>query len=162
MFPRRKLCVSLRQSESGPRLRLADCCRCAVLGAWTHRLIRFPTTLTRCALALNAFAERDAALAERDRLADLNDRLRHLLRKAQGFEAKSERLAKLDPDQLNLALEDLEQAVAKSEALEEKTRAAETPRKRRTNRGALPAHLPRIHETVAADADCPCRKPAYA
>ena len=114
------------------------------------------------ALALNAFAERDAALAERDRLADLNDRLRRLLRKAQGFEAKSERSAKLDPDQLNLALEDLEQAVAKSEALEEKTRAAETPRKRRTNRGALPAHLPRIHETVAADADCPCcKKPMH-
>ena len=56
-----------------------------MLGAWTHRLIRFPTTLTRCALALNAFAERDAALAERDRLADLNDRLRRLLRKAQGL-----------------------------------------------------------------------------
>src|SRR5215472_559210 len=40
-FPRRKLCVSLRQSESGARLGLADCCRCAELGAWTHRLIRF-------------------------------------------------------------------------------------------------------------------------
>ena len=64
------------------------------------------------ALALNAIAERDAAIAERDRLIELNDRLRHLLRKAQGFEAKSERLAKLHPDQLNLALEDLEQAIA--------------------------------------------------
>jgi hypothetical protein len=77
------------------------------------------------ALSLNALAERDAALAERDGLADLNDRLRRLLRKAQGFEANSERLAKLDP-KLNLALEDLEQAIAKSEALGEKTNAAET------------------------------------
>ena len=72
-------------------------------------------------LALNAIAERDAAIAERDRLIELNDRLRRLLRKAQGFEAKSERLAKLHPDQLNLALEDIEQTIAKAEAIEEKT-----------------------------------------
>ena len=50
------------------------------------------------ALTLNAIAERDAAIAERDSLIELNDRLRHLLRKAQGFEAKSERLAKLHPE----------------------------------------------------------------
>jgi transposase len=114
-------------------------------------------------LALNAIAERDAAIAERDRLIELNDRLRHLLRKAQGFEAKSERLAKLHPEQLNLALEDLEQAIAKAEAIEQKTQVADTPRKRRINRGALPAHLPRTHETVApADTNCPCcKKPMH-
>jgi len=116
------------------------------------------------AVALNAIAERDAAMAERDRLIELNDRLRRLLRKAQGFEPKNERLAKLHPDQLNLALEDLEQAIAKAEASEEKTQAADVPpRKRRINRGALPAHLPRIHETVApVDANCPCcKKPMH-
>ncbi len=37
------------------------------------------------ALALNAIAERDAALAERDRLIAMNEKLRQLLRKAQGF-----------------------------------------------------------------------------
>ena len=105
-------------------------------------------------MALNAIAERDAAIAERDRLIELNDRLRRLLRKAQGFEAKSERLAKLHPDQLNLALEDIEQTIAKAEAIEEKTQVAAAPRKRRLNRGALPAHLPRIHKTVAP-ADTP-------
>ena len=73
------------------------------------------------ALASTAIAERDAAIAERDRLIELNERLRRLLRKAQGFEAKSERLAKLHPDQLNLALEDIEQTIAKAEAIEEKT-----------------------------------------
>jgi transposase len=110
-------------------------------------------------LALNAIAERDAAIAERDRLIELNDRLRRLLRKAHGFEAKSERLAKLHPDQLNLALEDIEQTIAKAEAIEEKTQVAAAPRKRRLNRGALPAHLPRIHTTVApADTNCPCCK----
>ena len=108
------------------------------------------------ALAVNAIAERDVALAERDRLIAMNEKLRQLLRKAQGFEAKSERLAKLHPDQLNLALEDIEQTIAKAEAIEEKRQPAEAPRKRRINRGALPAHLPRIHERVApADTNCP-------
>src|SRR4029434_10324309 len=78
-------------------------------------------------LALNAIAERDAAIAERDRLTELNDRLRRLLRKAQGLEAKSERLAKLHPDQLNLALEDIEQTIAKGEAHAEKTQGARGP-----------------------------------
>ncbi len=112
---------------------------------------------------MNAIAERDAAIAERDRLIELNDRLRRLLRKAQGFEAKSERLAKLHPDQLNLALEDIEQTIAKAEAIEEKTQVAAAPRKRRINRGALPAHLPRIHKTVApADTNCLCcKKPMH-
>src|SRR5262249_32618382 len=55
-------------------------------------------------------AERDAALAERELLAEQNDRLRHLLRQLQRrqFGRRSE---KLDPDQLQLALEDLEQVV---------------------------------------------------
>jgi transposase len=109
------------------------------------------------ALALKAIAERDAAIAERDRLITMNEKFRQLLRKAQGFEAKSERLAKLHPDQLNLALEDIEQMIAKAEAIEEKSQAADAPRKRRINRGALPAHLPRIHETAApAETNCPC------
>jgi hypothetical protein len=108
------------------------------------------------ALALNAIAERDAATAGRDRLIAMNKKLRQLLRKAQGFEAKSERLAKLDPDQLNLALEDIEQMIAKAEAI---TQAAAAARKRRINRGARPTHLSRIHEMVApADTNYPCCK----
>jgi transposase len=131
---------------------------CAGLGAWTDRLIRFPTDIDALrALALKAIAERDAAIAERGRLITMNEKLRQLLRKAQGFEAKSERLAELHPDQLNLALEDIEQTIAKAEAIEEKSQAADAPRKRRINRGALPAHLPRIHETAApAETNCPC------
>ena len=71
------------------------------------------------ALALNALAERDAAIgernaatAERDRLIALNDRLRHLLRKVQGFDAKSERLSRLPPDQRNRTADDLAQPMA--------------------------------------------------
>jgi transposase len=109
------------------------------------------------AVALSAMAERDAAIAERDKLVEMNDRLRHLLRKAQGFDAKSERLSKLPPDQLQLALEDIELSIAKNEAIEEK-KAPDAPRpKRQANRGALPKHLPHVHETIAPeDANCPC------
>jgi len=99
-------------------------------------------------------------VAERARLIAQNDRLRHLLRKAQHarFGKKSEQLGKLPVDQLNLTLEDLEQAAAKDEAVAEKK--TKTPRaKRQPNRGALPAHLPRIHETITPhDTSCPCCK----
>ena len=77
-------------------------------------------------LVLMAWAERDAERAkngrlieERDQLAGQNDRLRHLLRQLQRMQF-GRRSEKLDPDQFNLALEDLEQAVAASEAEQEK------------------------------------------
>src|SRR5512138_2950335 len=116
-------------------------------------------------LALNAIAERDAAIAERDRLSELNDHLRRLLRKAQGLEAKSERLAKLHPDQLNLALEDIEQTIAKAEAIEEKDAGcrctAETAAQPRRTARSFAAHsqdgracrheLPVLQEADACD-----------
>src|SRR3954453_5740414 len=88
-------------------------------------------------------AERDAERAECDQLASQNDRLRHLIRQLQRlrFGRRSE---KLDPDQLNLALEDVEQAIAETEAQQEKVDPAfkrargET---RRAGRGSLPEHL---------------------
>src|SRR5690242_11929376 len=71
------------------------------------------------AMLAAAWAERDAERAEKTRLASQNDRLRHLIRQLQRlrFGRRSE---KLDPDQLNLALEDVEQAVAETEAEQEK------------------------------------------
>src|SRR6202163_3538885 len=103
-------------------------------------------------------SERDAALEECRRVMEQNDRLRHLLqqlRRAQ-FGRKSERL---DPEQLQLAIEDLETAVAAEDAEQDKTaQSVETQKKkRRTNRGSLPAHLPRVHVTLAPDSTaCPC------
>jgi transposase len=107
------------------------------------------------AFALTIITERDAATAERDRLIAENDRFRHLLRQLQRmqFGKKSE---KLDPDQFDLALEDIEAAIAKSDAFEEK-KAKGSPRKREGNRGSLPAHLPRVHVTIKPDdTNCPC------
>jgi len=64
-----------------------------------------------CAERDAAIAERETAIGERDRALSQIDRLRHLLRQLQRahFGKRSE---KLDPDQLLLTLEDIEQAIA--------------------------------------------------
>jgi len=119
-----------------------------------------PTDIaTLQALLLEARAEHDAVVAERDHLQSQNVRLQHLLRQLQRaqFGPRSE---KLDPDQLHLAFEDIEQAIAATEADDDKrdlVRARARAEKRRLNRGALPAHLPRVHVTIEPDdTNCPC------
>jgi transposase len=95
------------------------------------------------------------AAALLDRCARL-ERLLKLAKDAQ-FGRSSE---KLDADQLQLVLEDIEEAVAALEAAEGRAnprtcemRTAE----RRANRGQLPEHLPRIVETLMPAATCcPC------
>jgi transposase len=118
------------------------------------------------ALVMAARAERDAAIAqceaavvERDRALSRMDRLQHLLRQLQRaqFGRRSE---KLDPEQLQLAIEDIEQAIASDEAAEDKKDLAGARKradKRRADRGALPAHLPHVDVTIAPeDTNCPC------
>ena len=112
-----------------------------------------------CAERDAAIAERETAIGERDRALSQIDRLRHLLRQLQRahFGKRSE---KLDPDQLLLTLEDIEQAIAESEAHDDKKDAIAAKvraEKRRANRGALPRHLPRVDVTIAPeDTNCPC------
>src|SRR3954470_300900 len=67
-----------------------------------------------------AWAERDVERAEKAQLAAQNDRLRHLIRQLQRLQF-GPRSEKLDPDQLNLALEDVEQVIAEPEAEQGKT-----------------------------------------
>jgi transposase len=118
------------------------------------------------ALVLATIAERDVTLAERDALAlerdtlqTQNDRLRHLLLqlKRLHFGPRSERLPE---EQLQLAFEAIEQAIAKADAEAEKrdpARRLDNAAKRRASRGALPPHLPRIEVTLAPeDTACPC------
>jgi transposase len=118
------------------------------------------------ALVLTAWAERDAERTEkarlaeeRDRLAGQNDRLRHLLRQLQRMQF-GRRSEKLDPDQLNLALEDLEQVVAAVEAEQEKAAPAlkrARAEQRQAGRGSLPEHLPRVEVVIEPeDRACPC------
>src|SRR5436189_784689 len=110
-------------------------------------------------LVAAARAERDAAIVERDHALSQIDRLRHLLRQLQRaqFGRRSE---KLDPEQLLLALEDIEQAIAGNEAADDKkdpVAARARSEKRRANRGALPIHLPHVDVTIEPeDTNCPC------
>ena len=64
-------------------------------------------------------AERDAAIAERDQTLSQNLRLQHLLNQLQRMQF-GRRSEKLDPDQLALALEDIEQAITTTEADDDK------------------------------------------
>src|SRR6476469_2045799 len=71
------------------------------------------------AMLVTAWAERDTERAEKAQLAAQNDRLRQLIRQLQRLQF-GRRSEKLDPDQLALALEDVEQAIAETEARQEK------------------------------------------
>ena len=96
-------------------------------------------------------------LAERVR----NERLVQIIKELQRHRF-GRRAETLPEDQMLLALEDVEQAEAGAAAETEAKSAAErekATRKRRTNRGALPAHLPRIETIVDIDDKvCPCCK----
>jgi transposase len=106
-----------------------------------------------------ALAERDVAIAERDQALSQNHRLQHLLHQLQRMQF-GKRSEKLNPDQLALAFEDIEQAIAANEAEDDKkdpAAAQARAEKRRRNRGALGAHLPRVHVTIEPeDTSCPC------
>ena len=71
------------------------------------------------------------------------------------FGAKSE---KAHPEQYELALEDIETALAAVHAEDEAIDPPKTgPKKRKANRGSLPKHLPRIEEVVEPeDTTCTC------
>jgi transposase len=94
-------------------------------------------------------------IAERARSERLVQIIKEMQRHRFGRRAET-----LPEDQMLLALEDAEQVEAGA-SVEEEARSAEaraqTARRRRRNRGALPAHLPRIETTVdIEDKTCPC------
>lgn len=71
------------------------------------------------------------------------------------FGARSE---KLDNDQLELALEELDAALSRVKAgLDAAHERAGTPRQRKANRGSLPAHLERVEQIVDVESrSCTC------
>lgn len=98
-----------------------------------------------------AEAQASQERAGRERLERLLQELRRAL-----YGRRSE---KSDPDQLQLALEDIETALAVLNAEGDGRAAAEkrARRKRNTNRGALPAHLPRVEVTIEPEMTaCAC------
>jgi transposase len=102
-------------------------------------------------------AERDAAQAERDAAAAEIDKLRLMIRQLQRAQY-GRRSETLDPDQLQLGLEEVEQSLATAQA--SPPVATKTPGQRRPaqrNRGALPPHLPRYEVIVDIDdKSCQC------
>src|SRR3954452_17842761 len=126
------------------------------------RLIEMEALVKRQTSALNALeVERDhfkgafeEADAERQRLELV---IRQLVR-AQ-FGRKSERL---DPDQFQLTLENLEQDIAAAKAAQEDPQGGDANRRprrapARRNLGHLPAHLERDEVVIEpADRSCPC------
>jgi transposase len=96
-------------------------------------------------------------LAERAR----NERLVQIIKEMQRHRF-GRRAETLPEDQMLLGLEDVEQAEAGVAVEQEKQSAAarsEAAQRRRRNRGALPAHLPRIEVIVdVGDKTCPCCK----
>ena len=111
------------------------------------------------ALVLSARTELAAKDAELARSQDANARLWETLRQLRRaqFGRKSE---KLDPDQLNLAMEETEQAIAEAGSAEETSNATlkASPKKPRSvNRGKLPSHLSREEIVIEPESTaCPC------
>jgi transposase len=101
-------------------------------------------------------AAKDAELA---RVQDANARLWETLRQLRRaqFGRKSE---KLDADQLSLAMEETEQAIAETKRTEpalDATLSASRKKPRSVNRGALPSHLPREEILIEPKSTaCPC------
>ena len=87
------------------------------------------------------------------------ERLRQIIKELQRHRF-GRRAESLPEDQLLLALEEAEQVEAAGFAASEEQAPAEKAgrvAKRRANRGALPAHLPRIETVVDIGSDiCPC------
>jgi len=98
-------------------------------------------------------------LAERAAHAAEAERLRQIIKEMQRHRF-GRRAETLPLDQLELALEEVQQEAAAKAAGEEACdpqRRTERAAKRRSNRGALPEHLPRIEMVVdPEDKACPC------
>jgi len=97
-----------------------------------------------------------ALLAERDELLRRVERMHDIIRQFQRaqFGRRSERL---DPDQLQLTLEEREIATAQDQATAEKRAAAPRQRVEPGHRKSLPAHLPRVEVVIAPETTaCPC------
>ena len=85
-----------------------------------------------------------------------NERLRQIIRDLQRHQF-GRRAETLPEDQMLLGLEDVEQTEAAADQMTPAERAARAER-RRSNRGLLPAHLPRIEIVVDIDDRTSCQR----
>jgi transposase len=107
--------------------------------------------------------ERDAEelrlQAQLERLEAQNARYEHIIAQLRRL-TFGKRSEQMDKDQLQLALEDLQQGAAEIEAQEEQDDPelkAHRTRQRRERRPSLPGHLPRVDVVIEpASTQCPC------
>src|SRR5260221_3456741 len=85
-----------------------------------------------------------------------NERLRQVIKEMQRHRF-GRRAETLPEDQMLLGLEDVEQTEAAADQMTPAERAARAER-RRSNRGLLPAHLPRIEIVVDIDDRTSCQR----
>ncbi len=105
--------------------------------------------------------ERDALKAERDTAHAEVEKLQLIIKQLQRSQY-GPRAEQIDPDQLQLGLEEVEQSlgaaqagVAREPATDQTASGERKPAQR--NRGALPPHLPRVEIVVdVEDKRCPC------
>ena len=103
--------------------------------------------------AARGHLERELADAKAD-----NERLELLIKEMQRLR-HGRRSEKLDPDQLNLALEEIETAIAEVQERANKRRKRQGEPTKHTGRGAriFPANLPHIERVIEPDdLTCPC------
>jgi len=144
-------------SETAKQLRVAD-----VTDALpTLDMTRLPTKVRKVLLAQQTAleVEREARATLQDLNAELaaeNVRLEYLVKEFhQALYGK--RSEKLDPDQLDLLFEDLETAIAETEARKEARKPRPSAAPSRRNIGRLPKELPRIEHVIEpASTQCPC------
>ena len=107
----------------------------------------------------NALPDDWHAESDADAERTQNERLRQIIKELQRHRF-GRRAETLPEDQMLLGLEDVEQIAASSEAKTEAANPAERANrsaKRRTNRGSLPPHLPRVEMVIdIEDHACPC------
>src|SRR3979490_1802068 len=93
-----------------------------------------------------------------------SERLRQIIKELQRHRF-GRRAETLPEDQMLLGLEDVEQTAGSDAAIANQSAPAERAarvEKRRTNRGSLPAHLPRVEIVVAIESrTCPWRHGAW-
>jgi transposase len=100
-------------------------------------------------------AGKDGQIARKDKRIERLEKLVAAYKQTD-FGRKSE---KTDPDQFDLALEDLETAMAAIHAEDEADAPAGTKvsKPRASNRGSLPQHLPRVEEVIEPESlICAC------
>jgi len=127
------------------------------------RLAAVMSTLAAQSTAVERLrGERDTLRAERDTANTEVEKLRLMIRQLQRAQY-GQRSERLDPDQLQLGLEEIEQSLAAAPAGAREgdepagQKTSEPGGRSRRNRGTLPPHLPRFEIVVdVADKCCPC------